>query len=770
MSLSKYKLSCELRGHSLDVRSVTEGKDSIVSGSRDMKVKVWKKEGDTYAERSCLQNHSNYVAVVFYHEEEGWICTGSNDSTICIYAEGSMVPILTLKDHSATVSCLCKGLERRSIVSGSWDKTGRIWRISDANEVSSVVLSGHDAAVWAVESIACSQRYVTGSADKNIFVWNASGTKIFVLKGHTDCVRGLIGMGNGGLLSCGNDAVIKVWNDEGECVNELFGHTNYIYSMARNRHVGEDILVSGGEDNTIRMWSASEGVLGDAIHIPAHSVWSVACLRNGDIVAGTSDGVVRIFTQDSDRMAPPEALAAFQISVDAWQKEQSAELGGVKVNDLPGPESLLVEGTEGQTRIVRQPNGKIECFQWTQGNWQLVGDVTGASGGTAASSGKTLYQGKEYDFVFNVDVEDGAPPLKLPYNRGQDPWYAAQEFIHKNNLPQVYLDQVANFVIKNSGGAPVAPSTQSNYRDPFTGASRYIPGSGGNGVIAGGGAMVDPFTGASSYRTQEAEKMDIGVNLLTTEYITMATADLDKILNKLTSFNTENAPNEKKVDSRVLEKAIELARSDEKTFQESQITSLKSLLQWPKDILFPVLDITRLAVRNEVICKALLSLEEMKSIVECISDSAANQLMALRCLTNMETHQIGRDLVRQLLGQILGRISEIRKGSVNAEIAISSFLLNSTIAHLTLANTDECKIIAECTVETLQWIKDFEAIYRCLQAVMNLISTPASSEITTMFISVDALVDKVKGFCSNNTSGCEKLSSFCRDLCASLGV
>ena len=27
-----------------------------------------------------------------------------------------------------------------------------------------------------------------------------------------------------------------------------------------------------------------------------------------------------------------------------------------------------------------------------------------------------MYQGKEYDYVFDVDIKDGAPPLKLPYN------------------------------------------------------------------------------------------------------------------------------------------------------------------------------------------------------------------------------------------------------------------------------------------------------------------------------------------------------------------
>lgn len=32
------------------------------------------------------------------------------------------------------------------------------------------------------------------------------------------------------------------------------------------------------------------------------------------------------------------------------------------------------------------------------------------------SGRKQLYEGQEYDYVFDVDVSEGMPPLKLPYN------------------------------------------------------------------------------------------------------------------------------------------------------------------------------------------------------------------------------------------------------------------------------------------------------------------------------------------------------------------
>ena len=140
----------------------------------------------------------------------------------------------------------------------------------------------------------------------------------------------------------------------------------------------------------------------------------------------------------------------------------------------------------------------------SDGQWTKVGDVVGAAGQSDAT--KTLYEGKEYDFVFSVDITEGQVPLKLPYNTSEDPWLAAQKFIHKHDLSQYYLDTVANFIITNSkgaagGGAATASSSNStngsSYVDPFTGGSRYVPSSGNAASSASQGS--DPFTGSGRY-------------------------------------------------------------------------------------------------------------------------------------------------------------------------------------------------------------------------------------------------------------------------------
>ena len=60
--------------------------------------------------------------------------------------------------------------------------------------------------------------------------------------------------------------------------------------------------------------------------------------------------------------------------------------------------------------------------------WTLIGDVVGNNDNV--KTGKAVLHGKEYDYVFNIDIGDGIPALKLPYNNDQDPYHVAQVMIH----------------------------------------------------------------------------------------------------------------------------------------------------------------------------------------------------------------------------------------------------------------------------------------------------------------------------------------------------
>ena len=70
-------------------------------------------------------------------------------------------------------------------------------------------------------------------------------------------------------------------------------------------------------------------------------------------------------------------------------------------------------------------------------DWEKIGDVVGGRGDTVATGGKT-HAGQEWDYVFDVDAEEGAPPRKLPANRGEDPYAVADRFLIQEGLPVSY--------------------------------------------------------------------------------------------------------------------------------------------------------------------------------------------------------------------------------------------------------------------------------------------------------------------------------------------
>ncbi|XP_058062280.1 phospholipase A-2-activating protein [Anopheles bellator] len=781
VKIEDFKLSCELTGHKLDVRAVTEGNDFLVTGSRDKTAKIWAKQGHGYQDTETLRNHTNYVGAILFVEANGWICTASNDATIAIFRyPGPTDPIGVLKGHTSAVCALAVGNDGSTLISGSWDKTARLWT-NVPGSMTNLALVGHEAAVWAVACLP-SGRFLTGSADKSIFVWNETGQKLAVLKGHKDCVRGLCPLpetSGGGFLSCSNDATIRQWSDTYECVKEFHGHSNYIYSIARSDAWGDSVFVTAGEDSTVRMWHLREGALGDALHLPAQSVWAVAALRNGDIACGTSDAVVRVFTTATDRTASDDQVAAYRVAVEVRQAEASKQLGGMNVNDLPGPESLLSEGREGQTRIVRHADGKILCYQWDAkaNKWECVGDVMGASDG---DTGKQLYEGREYDYVFSVNLTDDAPNLKLPYNRGEDPWFVAQRFIHKHNLPQVYLDQVANFIVKNSDNAPVASATANSYFDPFTGGSRYVPGSSAGSRFAPSSANTDPFTGASSYTTQTPNVVAPNVPRATDggnvdpftasgsystgskevkkcnthfphrHYILMENADLTKVLVKLKELNGKIEDRSLRMSDETLDDVVRYASevlTSSGDPNSACLTALKYLFTtWPTELMFPIMDITRLVVREPRACQELFDSSFIGVFLQHTNHLPANQLMAARCFTNMIPHQVGRNLVVENLRAIVDRIAKIHAGSNNLQIALASFYLNLSMTQLEkLSSVEFCKVLASTVAELLGWLTDHEATYRCYQALGNLLSLQGTgtSGIREVLKSNSALTDRI---------------------------
>ncbi|EFA09359.2 phospholipase A-2-activating protein [Tribolium castaneum] len=745
----KFKLSASLFGHSLDVRSVVvTNNNSIISGSRDKTAKFWTPNRiDTgYTPIQTFRDQKNFVIAVLYLEPtseypDGLVITGGNDNTIYVYKPSEPFATFTLKEHTNAVSCFSKysTSNNNAFLSGSWDCSAKLWTLG--NSTSTVTFSGHLAAIWSIIQLADS-RIVTASADKTIGIWSSEGARLNSLTGHTDCVRGLVDLSElHQFVSVANDATIRVWSYAGESQGVLYGHTNYIYSIARCKSAGENCFVTSDEDRTVRFWQNGENI--ETIQLPAQSVWSVACLSNGDIVTGSSDGVVRVFTQNESRYADEATLNKFNEEVEALTRQSTQEIGGYKISDLPGKEALYDPGRKaGQMKMIREGTGVV-AYTWVEdgdkSHWEKVGDVLGSTDKT--NQDKTMYEGKAYDFVFSVDVEDGKPPLKLPYNKGDDPYQAAHNFLAKNFLPASYLEQVVDFILKNTQEKYVPPSTE--YVDPFTGGSRYTPSTGNNSQDFAG-RNFDPFTGGSSYSTSATQaKQTVSSSTISSQvskffpintYRTFEMGDSNVILVKLKEFNEKTGDSQSPpVNEHYLVELVKLCNGPPD--DPNAFDTLFKLLEWPDEIVFPVVDVIRMAVRfkknNEIIATANSGslLRKLLSFINENCNIINNVIVALRTLSNLLMHEFGEDLVFEHRFDVVENITALGPLNKNGQIALSTLLLNLCVASLKKRDDLGISVLADVIPDILTKLSDPESQFRSYVALGTLLSSPQSAEV-----------------------------------------
>jgi len=759
-----YKLRTVLQGHSMDVKHVgvvVEPSGALITASRDKTARMWYQHDDnTYSVRKIYKGHTKYVSCAVYQEpsEEfpsGLVFTGGQDGKIRAFLPDIEDPLFQLDGHAENVTSLFLG-KFGTIISGSWDCTAKVW----VNRKCTMTLTGHSFAVWAVAILPEVGIMVTASADKLIKLWKA-GSCTHTLSGHTDAVRSLAVISSTEFLSAGNDASVRRWSTTGDCIGTYYGHDNYIYSIAL---MGGGGWVTSGEDRSVRVWK--DNVVAQTIYLPAISVWSVAALANGDIAAATNDGCVRVFTCDPARQASKEVQEIFEAELSKVALAAQQELGGVKLTDLPGPEALYEPGArDGQQKMVRTGDAvSVHSWNMAEQKWDKIGDVVGAAGGSTETSGKKLYMGKEYDFVFDIEIDEPKATLKLPYNTTDSPFMAAQQFIHKHDLSQYYLEEIAQHIITHSGGQKLGAETGGNV-DPLTGGSSYsagpLQGGGAGAPAAGGGAgggFFDPLTGGGyvsgsggvemrqgapppdpwmqgAYRTEES--MDTGVEVKNSYFPQMEFLKFDSqvkaepMVNKLKEFNSV-VPDNLRLDPALLEKVPSLATSN--TPDPDVSITLKTLLSWPDSQVFPALDLLRASLLNPSSHTILLEKSSLDQIFStCLkhvdkTSPAPCQMLALRTLCNMFSIQQGEEFLRTYRESVIARVFEqlfpIAGDNKNIQIAAATLLLNYAVSVTKKFDDDtQVQLLSALSINFLTFITDWEARFRTIVAIGTLLTT-----------------------------------------------
>lgn len=293
------KLRTKLEGHEGGVWALQYEGNTLVSGSTDRSVRVW-----DIQKGICTQTFFGHTSTVRCLQilmptntgklQDGQpvmmpakplIITGSRDSQLRVWrlpeagsrryiqtgppASDDQCPyfIRILAGHTHSVRAI--SAHGDTLVSGSYDSTVRVWRISTGEQRH--ILHGHSQKVYSVVLDHARNRCISGSMDSLVKIWDLdTGACLHTLEGHSLLV-GLLDLRDERLVSAAADSTLRIWDPEtGRCKSTLMAHTGAITCF---QHDGRKVV--SGSEKTVKMWDIHTGECIQDLLTDLSGVWQV---------------------------------------------------------------------------------------------------------------------------------------------------------------------------------------------------------------------------------------------------------------------------------------------------------------------------------------------------------------------------------------------------------------------------------------------------------------------------------------------------------------
>mmetsp|Transcript_91771 Transcript_91771/g.137439 ORF Transcript_91771/g.137439 Transcript_91771/m.137439 type:complete len:317 (-) Transcript_91771:165-1115(-) len=238
---------------------------------------------DSLQYQGFLSGHRGWVtSIATTYEQSNLVVSSSRDKKLMIWeltpdGEGTYhvgYARKLLSGHSEPVSCVVLSSDGQFALSGSWDKTMRLWDLNTGATVRT--FQGHTKDVNSVAFSGDNRQIVSGSRDRTIKLWNTLAECKYTMTEdmHTDWVSCVVFSPSAKMpliVSAGWDKLVKVWSlSNCKLRTNLKGHSGYLNTVT----VSPDgsLCASGGKDGTAILWDLTEGKrlysldAGDVIH------------------------------------------------------------------------------------------------------------------------------------------------------------------------------------------------------------------------------------------------------------------------------------------------------------------------------------------------------------------------------------------------------------------------------------------------------------------------------------------------------------------------
>ena len=214
------------------------------------------------------------------------------DMAIRLWEVESRKPIAALGSHSASVDSVAISPDKRLFATGRQDGTVELWDLESRER--NHVLRGHDAMVTCVV-FSPDGRLLASSAKEHARVWNIEDRKEIAAFKHSAIVESVAFSPDGKNLACVDGKCIRLWDIHRETQVSVLGEASLI---------DEDLIEDAGFFNSLtRLFNWIFGK--PPSNLPVHyvsTIQSIAFSRDGELlVSGGLDNTVRLWDVEERR-------------------------------------------------------------------------------------------------------------------------------------------------------------------------------------------------------------------------------------------------------------------------------------------------------------------------------------------------------------------------------------------------------------------------------------------------------------------------------------
>lgn len=397
-----------------EIRSLTHGGDQvlavdwsadgkwIVTGSNDRRngyIQLWNASTGERIERQfgstdgSGESHVGPVLSISFSPDGESIVSGSDDTTVRLWTTATGKHVKLFFSHLGPIWDVEFDREGKRIVSASGDGTAIVWDLTTG--ASRAPFTGHDGPVYTAAFSPTGPEVATGGYDRRILIWNPGTLSEFnfenlksptrkvipdqdskAMDGHSAPVRDILFSSDGNqIVSGSDDNTVRLWSLETLKDEKTFrGHNGSVRSLVLADD--DSVILTASKDNRIRQWSIDQYAEVRVLHshvLDEHraEVLSARFSRDGS----------RIVTASKDRSAltwesaTGKRLAQFAEGHQFLTSSAVVFPDGKRIATAAADNTVRVWDLDSATELFSiQPSGRAAAISVSpDGNWIITG-------------------------------------------------------------------------------------------------------------------------------------------------------------------------------------------------------------------------------------------------------------------------------------------------------------------------------------------------------------------------------------------------------------